>query len=129
MRKFTVNTQQRSQWLDITRMIEQEIDRAGIQEGACLVHIPHTTAGVTVNENADPDVRTDALRFLDRMIPQDWGFRHGEGNSDAHIKASLMGCSVTLPIEGGRLLLGRWQGVYFCEFDGPRHREVWVQFL
>ena len=127
LKRIKIRTQKRSQWLDITRQVETALAEAGVLSGMCLVHVPHTTAGVTVNENADPDVQKDVLKFFDQMIPRDWGFLHVEGNSDAHIKASLMGCSLTLPVEEGRLMLGRWQGIYFCEFDGPREREVWIQ--
>lgn len=103
------------------------IQEESLLSGVCVIFTQHTTCGVTVNENADPDVKTDMLGFLKRLIPQhEPNFKHGEQNSDAHIKSSLVGCSVTVPFENGKLLLGRWQGIYLCEFDGPRERTVIV---
>jgi secondary thiamine-phosphate synthase enzyme len=99
-----------------------------LQSGLCTVFCPHTTAGVTINENADPEVRADLLRALERAVPNE-GFLHAEGNSDAHMKSSLVGASSTVIVEGGRLKLGTWQAVFLCEFDGPRRRKVWVQIL
>lgn len=119
-----VATRQREELVDVTREVEAALLRAGVSDGLCLLFVPHTTAAVTVNENADPDVRRDIVAFLRRLVPQDGAFAHAEGNSDAHIKASLVGPSLTLPVEGGRLRLGTWQGVYFCEFDGPRRRRL-----
>lgn len=129
MQRITVRSHQRSEWINITSQVEQAVKASGVEHGLCLVHVPHTTAGVTVNENADPDVPADLIRFLNADIPQDWNFRHREGNSDAHLKSSLMGCSTSLIVEGGRLQLGTWQGIYFCEFDGPREREVWIKVI
>jgi secondary thiamine-phosphate synthase enzyme len=129
MHKITVRTHQRSEWINMTREIAQAIRESGLENGLCLIHVPHTTAGVTVNENADPDVPADLIRFLNAKIPEDWNFHHSEGNSDAHLKASLMGCSATLPVENGKLMLGTWQGIFFCEFDGPRERQVWVKMM
>jgi secondary thiamine-phosphate synthase enzyme len=100
-----------------------------VKEGACLVYVPHTTAGITINENADPAVRLDIMSTLDRAVPWQGPYRHAEGNSAAHVKASLVGFSILVPISGGRLVLGTWQGIYFCEFDGPRTRKVHVQVL
>lgn len=130
METFEIRTRRRSELLDITEPVRLAIQKIGLRQGACVVYCPHTTAAVTINENADPDVVHDVLAWLNRAIPQDQpDFRHGEGNSDAHIKASLVGPSVTLLVEAGDLILGRWQGVYFCEFDGPRMRSVHVQGL
>jgi secondary thiamine-phosphate synthase enzyme len=126
---LTVKTKARTQLVDITAMIQREIDGAGIQEGACMVYVPHTTAGVTINENADPDVRVDIETVLDRMVPWEAGYRHMEGNSAAHVKSSLVGASQMVGIEKGRLVLGTWQSIFFCEFDGPRSRKVHVRFL
>ena len=121
-----VPTGSRTQLLDITGIVADELAKTGIQNGTCQVYMPHTTAGLTINENADPDVARDILSWLARLVPVTGDFRHAEGNSDAHIKASLVGFSVTVPVIDGRLALGTWQGVYFCEFDGPRHRHVLV---
>src|SRR6266851_2876524 len=127
MDTFTVQTRQRNQFVEITDQVRLSLTKAGVRDGFGVVYCPHTTAAITINENADPDVVHDMLLWLERTIPQAQpGFRHGEGNSDSHIKASLIGSSVTLLIEGGDLVLGRWQGVYFCEFDGPRSRTVHV---
>jgi len=128
MNTFEVKTKQRDQMIDITRQVQSAVDEAGVEEGAVTVFVPHTTAGVTINENADPDVVHDMLRQLDEMAPWSQPFyRHSEGNSAAHVKATMVGSSVTVLIEGGRLQLGTWQGVWFCEFDGPRTRQVWVR--
>jgi secondary thiamine-phosphate synthase enzyme len=128
MDALEVRTRQRTELVDITDRVRQAVRRIGIRQGVCVVYCPHTTAAVTINENADPDVVHDMLAWLNRAIPQHQpDFRHAEGNSDAHIKASLVGPSVTLLVEDGDLVLGRWQGVYFCEFDGPRTRSVQVQ--
>lgn len=128
MQRFSlqVRSQRREELIDVTRDVESLLLRAGVARGLCTLFVPHTTAAITVNENADPDVRRDFLEHLRRLVPRDGGYAHAEGNSDAHIKASLVGVSVTLPVEGGRLALGTWQGVYFCEFDGPRSRRLEV---
>lgn len=127
MHELTLKTQQRDQMVEITRQIQRVVDEANLNDGSVIVYVPHTTAGVTINENADPDVVHDTLKRLDKMVPWREPFdRHGEGNSASHIKASMMGSSVTVLVRGGRLKLGRWQGVWFCEFDGPRTRSVWV---
>jgi len=123
-----VRTRQRSQMLEITDQVRQAVRDAGVAEGQVTVYIPHTTAGVTINENADPDVVHDMLAQLDEMVPWRQPFyQHGEGNSAAHVKASLTGISVAVPVSGGDLVLGTWQGVWFCEFDGPRSRRAIVQ--
>lgn len=121
-----VPTGTRTQMVDVTDQVAGEIDRSGIKSGVCYVYVPHTTAGVTINENADPDVVTDILAGLERMVPYKANYRHSEGNSDAHIKASLLGFSVMVPVVDGRLALGTWQGIYFCEFDGPRQRKMLI---
>ena len=115
-------------FVDITRKVAEIAQRSQVQQGICQVFVPHTTAGVTINENADPDVVTDMLAALGKMVPE-LPYRHSEGNSPAHVKSSLVGCSITVPIAEGRLCLGTWQGIYFCEFDGPRTRKVWVQVV
>ena len=130
MDAFTVQTRRRNEFVEITDQVRQSQTRAGVRDGFGVVYCPHTTAAVTINENADPDVVHDMLLWLERSIPKDQpGFRHGEGNSDSHLKASLVGSSATLLVEDGKLLLGRWQGVYFCEFDGPRQRTVQVKWM
>lgn len=126
MKRFRISSRQRTEWVPVTRQVQVAVDEMGIEEGVVTVFVPHTTAGLTINENADPDVATDMMEALDRLVPWNAAYRHGEGNSAAHVKASLMGSSVRVIVEGGRLRLGTWQGIYFCEFDGPRSRECWV---
>jgi secondary thiamine-phosphate synthase enzyme len=121
-----VKTSARIQLLDITPYIAAEVEKSGVKSGVCHVYMPHTTAGLTINENADPDVARDILATLNRIVPATGDYRHIEGNSDAHIKASLMGFSAMVPVVEGHLALGTWQAVYFCEFDGPRHRHVLI---
>ena len=125
---FEVPTSSRSQMVDITGKVREEVRRSGVSDGICVVYVPHTTAGVTVNENADPAVAADILEHLAKLVPQG-RYRHREGNADSHIKASLMGFSQVLLVEGGDLSLGTWQGVFFCEFDGPRRRRVQVKVI
>jgi secondary thiamine-phosphate synthase enzyme len=127
MKKFTVATRSRSDMIDITGEVTLALRESGIQDGICHVFVPHTTAAVTINENADPDVPRDILMELDKVIPLGDGYRHREGNSAAHIKASLVGSSETVFVENGSLLLGTWQSIFFCEFDGPRMRSVIVR--
>ncbi|MBN1167007.1 MAG: YjbQ family protein [Methanospirillaceae archaeon] len=122
--QMEVRTNSRTELIDITNRIFEEITGTGIQNGTCFLYTQHTTAGLTINENADPDVARDILTGLARLVPMTGDYRHAEGNSDAHIKASLMGFSLTVPVINGRLALGTWQGIYFCEFDGPRNRHV-----
>ncbi len=122
-----VKTSSRTDMTDITPMVQEEVSNRGVQDGICIVYVPHTTAGITINEGADPAVCQDIMAKLNEMVPRDAGYRHREGNSDSHIKASLMGSSVSLLVEKGRLVLGTWQKVYFCEFDGPRSRKVYVK--
>jgi secondary thiamine-phosphate synthase enzyme len=130
MTTFQIPTHNRNEFVEITDRVRSVLQRSGVREGICVVYCPHTTAAVTINENADPDVVHDMLLYLGRTIPQQQtGFRHGEGNSDSHIKASLVGPSVTLIVDKGDLVLGRWQGIWFCEFDGPRTRTIHVQVV
>lgn len=129
MRQLSVSTSRREEFVDITAEVAQALRELGLTQGAVLVYSPHTTAGVTINEGADPDVRRDMLAHLARLVPDHPDFRHAEGNSDAHIKTSLVGPSQLIPVEGGRLALGTWQHIYLCEFDGPRRRTVLVQAL
>jgi secondary thiamine-phosphate synthase enzyme len=124
-----VRSTAREEMIEVTEPIRGAVARAGVKDGVVYVYCTHTTAGVTVQENADPDVRSDMLAHLARAVPQDPRFRHSEGNADAHIKSSLIGVTVTLLIERGQLLVGRWQGVYFCEFDGPRTRTLRVKVV
>lgn len=126
MKTMKLRTSRRSEMVDITAMVEDEIRAAGMKEGVCLVFVPHTTAGITINENADPSVQSDIRSVLTRLIPAGAGYSHLEGNADSHIKASLMGSSVRVIVEGGRLQLGIWQGIFFCEFDGPRNRKIYL---
>jgi secondary thiamine-phosphate synthase enzyme len=126
----TVRTKERSQMLDITDRVIAAISRHSITAGLAIIFVPHTTAAVTINENADPDVKHDMLRKLEELIPkQERYYRHGEGNSDSHVKTSLVGNSVQVLIEKGKLVLGTWQGIHFCEFDGPRNREVLIKLM
>ena len=127
MQQFSLNTPAEG-FIDITGQVRKIVASGNVQNGLCQIFVPHTTAGVTINENADPDVVTDMLAALGKMVP-DLHYRHSEGNSPAHVKSSLVGCSITVPISEGRLCLGTWQGIYFCEFDGPRTRKVWVQLV
>ncbi len=119
----------RTHWIDITDQVQNQITVSGIQNGICLICSLHTTGGLTINENADPDVQTDFFNKLNSVFPEESAFLHSEGNSDSHIKASLVGLSVQLPIINGEILLGTWQSVYFCEFDGPRKRTVSITMM
>ena len=127
--EFTVETRSRTEMVDITAAVERQVRASGVRAGLCLVFVPHTTAGVTINESADPDVRTDLLKALGAMVPADAGYLHAEGNSPAHVKASLMGSSQTVAIVNGAPALGTWQGIFLCEFDGPRRRRVQLRIL
>jgi len=127
--QFGVSTSSKAQALDITDRVESAVHAAGAEEGVCIVHVPHTTAGIMVNEGADPAVVQDILAKLEELVPWRGAYRHSEGNSAAHIKSSLLGHSATLAIKGGRLKLGTWQAIFFCEFDGPRTRRVEVSVL
>jgi secondary thiamine-phosphate synthase enzyme len=127
MTSFTIKSSARLEMIDITVRVAAKVRESGIEQGFCHVFVPHTTAAVTINENADPDVPRDILTALDRIVPLSAGYRHAEGNAAAHVKASLFGSSQTLLIEGGNLVLGTWQSLFFCEFDGPRTRNVIVK--
>lgn len=130
MHTLEVSTSQRDQFVEMTDRVQEIVTRERIKSGVATVFVPHTTAGVTINENADPDVVHDMLLTLRRLVPKDAeGYRHGEGNSDSHVKASMMGSSCHVLVENGRLALGTWQGIYLCEFDGPRRRSVWVRVV
>jgi secondary thiamine-phosphate synthase enzyme len=125
---FRVSTKSRSQMIDITSQVRSLVGQAGVTDGDVIVYCPHTTAAITINENADPSVPHDMLLTLEQLLPQHRsGYRHSEGNSDSHCKSSLVGCSEQILIKGGSLQLGTWQGIFFCEFDGPRSRQVIVQ--
>ena len=123
---FELRTSRRAQLLDVTEIVAHAVKQAGVADGICHVFVPHTTAGVTINEGADPDVARDIEAQLARMVPRDGDFAHGEGNSDSHIKTALVGPAVTAPVRGGRLALGTWQAIFLCEWDGPRTRQVEV---
>lgn len=126
MQVISLNTGHGTKMHDITDDVRAVVSKSGVTDGICTAFIPHTTAGITINENADPDVIYDMTRQLDKTIPINDGYRHAEGNSAAHIKASLMGSSVSVIVQNTRLILGTWQGIYFCEFDGPRSRKIYV---
>ena len=128
MQKITLKTSQRNQMIDITAMISELVSQNGAESGFVLIYNPHTTAGITINENADPDVVHDMLLTLEELFPKNRrGYQHAEGNSDSHMKASFVGSSATIIVDRGKLVLGRWQGIYFCEFDGPRNRHYFAQ--
>lgn len=124
-----LKTSRRTEWVNITSEVGRVVAASGVAHGVCHIYIPHTTAGVTINEGDDPDVARDMEAAFDRMVPRDAGYKHYEGNSDSHIKATLVGSSLTVWIDDGRLRLGRWQAIFFCEFDGPRPREVHVKIV
>ena len=127
LNRLSIRTHSRSELMDITPLVRDIVRKSKIENGVCYVFVPHTTAGITINENADPSVRQDILMGLDKMVPWQGDYTHLEGNAAAHIKASLVGSSETIPVEKGDLVLGTWQGVFFAEFDGPRRREVWIK--
>ena len=129
MQTLTVPTRSRADFIDITGQVAAALREEAADDGVCCVYVPHTTAGITINENADPAVRHDMMADLGRLVPQSSSHAHAEGNSDSHLKASMMGFSVMIPVSGGTMQLGTWQGIYFCEFDGPRRRRVIVQML
>jgi secondary thiamine-phosphate synthase enzyme len=129
IRTLGVETRTRQQMLDITCDVQKALTGMGAKDGICVVFVSHTTAGVTINENADPDVCRDMISGMERLAPRSRDYHHAEGNSDAHIKTSLVGPSVTCIVNGGKLLLGTWQSIFFCEFDGPRSRTVQVKYL
>ncbi len=129
LKQFSVRTSNHCEMIDITVQVRSILRESGYQSGVCQVYVPHTTAGVTINENADPDVPRDILATLERLVPLHGNYRHSEGNADAHVKASLMGSSQTVFFENGALVLGTWQSLFFCEFDGPRNRSVFVKLI
>lgn len=129
MKTIRISTKKREELIDITGDVDKVLSQAGADSGLCVVFCPHTTAALTINENADPSVRRDIINHLGKLIPEGKGYSHLEGNSDSHIKASVLGSSLNIIVEGGRLVLGTWQGIYFCEFDGPRSREVYVKVI
>lgn len=129
MTTFSVQTKSHEELVDITPQVVKALQGSGISHGICVIYTPHTTAAITINENADPDVRRDLIKGLRHLNMEKVDFAHGEGNSPAHVKSTLTGCSETVIIDGGRLVLGTWQGIYFCEFDGPRYRNVHVKVL
>jgi len=124
-----VKTSRRTQLVDVTSGVQRVISESGVASGLCHLYVPHTTAGITINENADPDVPRDIETTLDKLIPKDAGYRHFEGNADSHIKSTLVGVSQSVEIEDGRLALGRWQAIFFCEFDGPRARQLRIKIV
>lgn len=127
IQRLPVRTSTRIEFVDITSEVQRAVQESGITEGICTIFVPHTTAGVTINENADPDVTRDLMDTLERLVPRGAHYRHIEGNADSHVKASLMGFSTSVIVQDGRLLLGTWQAIYFCEFDGPRNRQVYIR--
>jgi len=129
LKEFSIKTRAKIDFHEITPLIEKTVQSSGVKQGVCYIFVPHTTAAVTINENADPSVEKDITRELGRLVPDSGQFLHREGNSPAHIKASLLGAEEVILVENGRLLLGTWQGVFFCEFDGPRQRRVWVKIV
>ena len=129
MLQLTIKTHDRTEMIDVTGRVQDALTTAGCQDGICMLYVPHTTAGITINESADPSVRKDILMVLNQMVPWQADYKHLEGNSAAHIKSSLMGASQFVGVEKGRLVLGTWQGVFFCEFDGPRTRKLQIKFI
>ena len=129
MKTFTVKTAKREQLVDITAQVMEIISKSGVNSGICVLYVPHTTAAITINENADPSVRVDIEETLSKLVPYGKGYRHLEGNADSHIKSTLVAPSITLIVENGRPVLGTWQGIFFCEFDGPRTRKVHVKII
>jgi secondary thiamine-phosphate synthase enzyme len=127
MHTLLVKTGRRTQLVDVTAAVERVVKEAGVASGVCYVYVPHTTAGVTINEHADPDVATDLEGVFDRLVPYSGPYRHGEGNADSHAKAVMVGASQVIFVKEGKLLLGRWQGIFLCEFDGPRERKIFVR--
>jgi secondary thiamine-phosphate synthase enzyme len=128
-KELSVKTSSRVELIDITHLVQEIVSESKVKSGTCIVYVPHTTAAVTINENADPSVRRDVIIELNKIVPFDDHYAHLEGNAAAHIKSSLVGPSETILVEGGNLLLGTWQGIYFCEFDGPRHRRLIVKLM
>ncbi len=129
MEKIGIKTSRRIELVDITDEIQNIVAKTKVKDGICFLFCPHTTAGLTINENADPSVKTDIINALNKIVPAGAAYAHAEGNADSHIKSSIFGSSLTIFIEGGKLALGTWQGIYFCESDGPRSREAWIRIV
>jgi secondary thiamine-phosphate synthase enzyme len=129
METLRVKTTRRTQLLDVTQAVERTVAQSGLATGICYVYVPHTTAGVMINEHADPDVATDLEGVFDRLVPHSGPYRHAEGNTDSHAKALMVGTSQLVFVEKGKLALGTWQGIFLCEFDGPRERKIWVKVV
>jgi secondary thiamine-phosphate synthase enzyme len=129
MKTLRVRTSRRTQFVDITQEVESAVRESGVKSGVCYVYVPHTTAGVTINEHADPDVARDVEGIFDRLVVHEGPYRHSEGNTDSHMKTILTGTSQMIFVEGSKLALGTWQGIFLCEFDGPRQRNVWVKVI
>ena len=127
--EISVKSRSRNEFINITSEVQNAVDKSGIKDGVCHIFVPHATAGITINEAADPDVVADIQQELNKIAPAGSHYRHTEGNADSHIKASMIGSSQTIFIENGKLKLGTWQGIFFCEFDGPRNRKVWVKII
>jgi len=128
-RYINVKSKSRIEFIDITEMVQEVVKEAGVMKGICYLYIPHTTAGITINEGADPSVQRDIQGTLSRLVPHEMNYFHREGNADAHIKSTIVGTSVNVIIDEGKLVLGTWQSIFFCEFDGPRHRRIAVNFI
>ncbi|HOL21450.1 MAG TPA: secondary thiamine-phosphate synthase enzyme YjbQ [bacterium] len=129
MERITVKTTRRQEFIEITHLVEGIVKKTGVKSGICCVYVPHTTCGLTINENADPSVKADILSKLEKLVPENDRYSHSEGNSDAHIKSSILGHSLSILVEDGSLQLGTWQGIFLCEFDGPRTRDVWIKVI
>jgi len=129
VRYINVKSKTRNELVDITEMVQEVVKAANITKGVCYLYVPHTTAGITINEGADPSVQRDIISSLNRLVPHEMNYSHREGNADAHIKAALIGSSCDIIIDEGKLLLGTWQSIFFCEFDGPRHRRIAIKFI
>ena len=129
MEKINVSTGKRIEFVEITSKVEEVVRRSGIENGICFIYVPHTTCGLTINENADPSVKKDIINKLEELVPENDRYSHLEGNADAHIKSSIVGHSLVVFIENGNLQLGTWQGIFLCEFDGPRRRQVWLKII
>ena len=129
MEKINIKTNNRIDLIDITDKVRAVASKSKVKDGICFIFCPHTTAGLTINENADPQVKRDIINTLNKLVPENAGYAHSEGNADSHIKSSLFGSSLAIFIEDGQLALGTWQGIYFCESDGPRSRETWIKIV
>lgn len=129
MERINISTRGREEFVDVTEKVEEGVAKSGIKNGIVYIFVPHTTCGLTINENADVSVRIDLINTLKKLVPEKANYQHQEGNSDAHLKSSMLGHSLSVFIENGRLALGTWQGIYLCEFDGPRNREIWLKVI